>query len=460
MAEEAAPPKFETLQLHAGQDPDPATNSRAVPIYATTSFVFNDSAHGARLFGLKEFGNIYSRIMNPTVDVFEKRIAALEGGVAAVATSSGQAAQFMTIAALAHAGDNIVSTSNLYGGTYNQFKVFFPRLGIQTKFVNGDSAEDIAKAIDDKTKAVYLESIGNPRYNIPDFEAIAKVAHDAGVPVIVDNTFGAGGYFIRPIEHGADIIVHSATKWIGGHGTTIGGVIVDSGKFDWGKNAKRFPQFNDPAEGYHGLKFYDTFGPITFAIRVRVEILRDLGACLSPFAAQQLLLGIETLSLRAERHAENATKLAKWLEANKNVAWVSYPGLESHPSHELAKKYLKRGNGGVLSFGIKGGGAAGSQVVDNFKLISNLANVGDSKTLAIHPWTTTHEQLSNEERINSGVTEDLIRISVGTEHIDDIIADFEQSFKASETKPNEKGLPTNAEKTGEASGDAKLGGST
>jgi O-acetylhomoserine/O-acetylserine sulfhydrylase len=335
--------------------------------------VFDDSAHGARLFGLKEFGNIYSRIMNPTVDVFEKRIAALEGGVAAVATSSGQAAQFMTIAALAHAGDNIVSTSNLYGGTYNQFKVFFPRLGIQTKFVDGDKAEDIVKAIDDKTKAVYIESIGNPRYNIPDFEAIAKVAHDAGVPVIVDNTFGAGGFFLRPIDHGADIVVHSATKWIGGHGTTIGGVIVDSGKFDWGKHAKRFPQFNDPAEGYHGLKFYDTFGAITFAIRVRVEILRDLGACLNPFGAQQLILGIETLSLRAERHAENALKLAKWLEANKNVAWVSYPGLESHPSHELAKKYLKRGFGGVLSFGIKGGGAAGSQVVDNLQLVSNLA---------------------------------------------------------------------------------------
>jgi O-acetylhomoserine/O-acetylserine sulfhydrylase len=279
----------------------------------------------------------------------------------------------MTIAALAHAGDNIVSTSNLYGGTYNQFKVFFPRLGINTKFVAGDDPKDIAGAIDAKTKAVYIESIGNPRYNIPDFEAIAKVAHDAGVPLVVDNTFGAGGYFVRPIEHGADIIVHSATKWIGGHGTTIGGVIVDSGKFDWGKHANRFPQFNDPAEGYHGLKFYETFGAITFAIRVRVEILRDLGACLNPFAAQQLLLGIETLSLRAERHADNALSLAKWLEANKNVAWVSYPGLESHSSYELGKKYLARGFGGVLSFGVKGGGTAGSQVVDNLKLVSNLA---------------------------------------------------------------------------------------
>jgi len=279
----------------------------------------------------------------------------------------------MTIAALAHAGDNIVSTSNLYGGTYNQFKVFFPRLGIQTKFVHGDKPEDFAKAIDAKTKAVYIESIGNPRYNVPDFEAIAKVAHEAGVPVIVDNTFGAGGFFVRPIEHGADIVVHSATKWIGGHGTTIAGVIIDGGKFDWGKHAARFPQFNNPAEGYHGLKFYDTFGAITFAIRVRVEILRDLGACLNPFGAQQLLLGLETLSLRAERHAENALNLARWLEANENVAWVSYPGLESHASHELATKYLKRGFGGVLSFGIKGGGAAGSQVVDNLKLVSNLA---------------------------------------------------------------------------------------
>ncbi|KAH7366772.1 hypothetical protein B0T11DRAFT_274064 [Plectosphaerella cucumerina] len=421
---------FETLQLHAGQEPDPTTNSRAVPIYATTSFTFNDSAHGARLFGLKEFGNIYSRIMNPTVDVFEKRIAALEGGVAALATSSGQAAQFIAINTLAHAGDNIVSTSLLYGGTYNQFKVFLPRLGINTKFVDGDRVEDIEAAIDDKTKAVYIESIGNPKYNVPDIAAIAKVAHAKGVPLIVDNTFGAGGYFIRPIEHGADIVVHSATKWIGGHGTTIGGVIVDSGKFNWGENAARFPQFTEPSDGYHGLKFWDTFGAISYIIRARVEILRDLGACLNPFAAQQLLIGIETLSLRAERHAQNAAALAKYLEDSEYVSWVSYPGLESHPYHETAKKYLTRGFGGVLSFGVKGGGAAGSQVVDGFKLISNLANVGDSKTLAIHPWTTTHEQLSDEEKKTSGVSEDLIRISVGTEHIDDIIADFEQSFKA------------------------------
>ncbi|CAK7271710.1 Homocysteine/cysteine synthase [Sporothrix epigloea] len=421
---------FETLQLHAGQEPDPATNSRAVPIYATTSFVFNDSAHGARLFGLKEFGNIYSRLMNPTVDVFEKRIAALEGGVAAVAASSGQAAQFMAIAALAHAGDNIVATTNLYGGTYNQFKVAFGRLGIQTKFVDGDDPEKLAAAIDDKTKAVYVESIGNPRYNVPDFEKITELAHAKGVPVVVDNTFGAGGYFVRPIDHGADIVVHSATKWIGGHGTTIGGVIVDSGKFDWGKHGARFPQFVEPSDGYHGLKFWETFGPISFAIRVRVELLRDFGPCLNPFGAQQLLLGLETLSLRAERNAYNTLALARHLEKSPYVSWVSYPGLESHPSHETAKKYLKRGFGGVLSFGVKASVVKdGSTVVDNLKLVSNLANVGDSKSLAIHPWTTTHEQLSEQERLSSGVTEDLIRVSVGTEYIDDIIADFEQAFK-------------------------------
>ncbi|RYP03572.1 hypothetical protein DL764_005073 [Monosporascus ibericus] len=437
MAEELSK-NFETLQLHAG----------AVPIYATTvrvhirpgvgtrstdlpikSYTFNDSAHGARLFALKEFGNVYSRIMNPTVDVLEKRIAALEGGVAAVATSSGHAAQFMTFAALAHAGDNIVSTPNLYGGTYNQLKVLLPRFGITGKFIEGDKPEDFAAAIDDKTKAVFIESIGNPRYNVPDIEAIAKVAHEKGVPLVVDNTFGAGGYFVRPIEHGADIVVHSATKWIGGHGTTMGGVIVDSGKFDWGKHAARFPQMVEPSDGYHGLRFWDTFGPITFIIRARVELLRDIGPCLSPFAAHELLLGVETLSLRAERHAQNALALAKYLEASPYVSWVSYPGLESHASHVLAKKYLKRGFGGVLSFGVKRDSGAGSQVVDGFKMISNLANVGDCKTLAIHPWTTTHEQLSDEEKTSSGVAEDLIRISVGTEHIDDIIADFEQSFK-------------------------------
>lgn len=365
--------KFETLQLHAGQTPDPATKSRAVPIYQTTSFTFNDSAHGARLFALKEFGNIYTRIMNPTVDVFERRIAALEGGIAAIAASSGQSAQFMCMSALAHAGDNIISTSNLYGGTYNQFKVLLPRLGIQTKFLTSETPEDFEKAIDDKTKAVYVETIGNPRYNVPDFEGIARVAHAKGVPLVVDNTFGAGGYYCQPFKHGADIIVHSATKWIGGHGTSIGGIVVDSGNFDWAKNAKRFPQFNDPAPGFHGLKFHDAFGKLAFIVRLRVEILRDLGSCMSPFNAQQFIIGTETLSLRCERIAQNALALAQWLEKHPNVAWVSYPGLKSHPSHELAKKYLPNGFGGVLSVGVKGGAAAGAQVVDNFKMISNLA---------------------------------------------------------------------------------------
>lgn len=326
--------------------------------------------------------------MNPTVDVFEKRIAALEGGVAAVAASSGQAAQFMAINSLTRAGDNIVSTSNLYGGTYNQLKVYLPRLGIETIFVENEDPATLKAAINEKTKAIYIESIGNPRYNVPDIAAIAEVAHEAGIPLVVDNTFGAGGYFIRPIEHGADIVVASATKWIGGHGTTIGGIIVDSGKFDWGKHGAKFPQFVEPAPGYHGIKFWESFGPATFALATRLEILRDLGATLNPFAAQQLIIGVETLSLRAERHAQNALALAKWLEASDKVSWVSYPGLESHASHEIAKKYLKRGFGGVLSFGVSGGGEAGSKIVDNFKLISNLANVGDSKTLAIRkfPW--------------------------------------------------------------------------
>jgi len=453
--------KFETLQLHAGHEPDKATNSRAVPIYATTSFVFNDSAHGARLFGLKEFGNIYSRIMNPTNDVFEQRLAALEGGVAALACSSGQAAQFIAVSTLAVAGDNIVSTSNLYGGTYNQFKVFLPRLGINTKFVTGDDPAEIEKAIDSKTKAVYVETIGNPRYNVPDLEKIAEIAHKAGVPLVVDNTFGAGGYYCRPIDHGADIVVHSATKWIGGHGTTIGGAVIDSGKFDWGKHADRFPNMVEPSPGYHGLKFWETFGPITFAIRARVETLRDLGAALSPFSAQQLILGIETLSLRCERAASNALTLAKWLEKNEHVSWVSYPGLESHQSHQLAKKYLPRGSGAVLSFGVKGGTAeAGAQVVDGFQLISNLANVGDSKTLAIHPWTTTHEQLSDQEKKDSGVTEDLIRISVGTEHIDDIIHDFEQSFAAAKAAKTTGGSADNGAQQGTTEVSAGVSGAT
>lgn len=424
----SATQKFETLQLHAGQVPDPTTNARAVPIYASTSFTFNDTDHGARLFGLTEFGNIYSRIGNPTLDVFEKRIAALEGGVAGLATGSGQAAQFIAIAAIAKAGDNIVSTSYLYGGTYNQLKVLLPRLGINTKFVEGDDPKDFAKAIDSKTKAVYIESIGNPKYNVPDFEAIAKVAHDAGVPLIVDNTFGAAGFLVRPIDHGADIVVASATKWIGGHGTTIGGVIVDSGKFCW--NNGRFPDFTEPSPGYHGLKFHDVFGSIAFIIKARVEVLRDLGACQNPFGAFLLIQGLETLSLRVERHVQNALALAKWLETRPEVNWVSYLGLESHPYHAQANKYLKRGYGGVLSFGVKGGTASLKKTIDNFKLASHLANVGDSKTLVIAPTLTTHQQLNDSEQLASGVTKDLIRVSVGIEHIDDIKADFDQALKA------------------------------
>ena len=422
----------ETRALHSGQKPDPTTNARAVPIYATTSYVFDDAAHAARLFGLQEFGNIYTRIMNPTTDVFEQRVAALEGGVAALATASGQAAQFLALSTILQAGENIVSTSYLYGGTYNQFKVSFPRLGITTKFVDGDDPKDFAKAIDAKTKALYVETIGNPRFNVPDFEALAKIAHDAGIPLVVDNTFGAGGYTARPIEHGADIVVASATKWIGGHGTSIGGVIVDSGKFDWGNG--KFPVFTEPAPGYHGLNFWETFGPkgpfgnIAFIIRARVEGLRDFGPALSPFNSFLFLQGLETLSLRVERHNQNANELAKWLEKHPAVSWVSHPSLPSHPSHALAKKYLRNGFGSVLTFGIKGGSAAGRKFIDSVKLASHLANVGDAKTLVIHPNTTTHQQLSDAEQKTSGVTPDLVRVSVGIEHIEDIKADFQQAF--------------------------------
>jgi O-acetylhomoserine (thiol)-lyase len=424
---------YETLQLHAGQDPDPATNARAVPIYQTTSYVFDDADHAASLFGLQQFGNIYTRIMNPTTDVFEKRIAALEGGVAAVATSSGQAAQLLTVTTLAQAGDNIVSTSYLYGGTYNQFKVALPRLGIGVKFVEGDDADAIAAAIDENTKGVYVESIGNPQYNVPDFARIAEVAHAAGVPLIVDNTFGAAGYLVRPIEHGTDIVVASATKWIGGHGTSIGGIIVDSGNFDW--RSPKFPLFNDPAPGYHGLNFGEVFGPegpfgnIAFAIRARVEGLRDLGAAQSPFNSFLFLQGVETLSLRVQRHVDNALELAKWLEAHPQVTWVNYPGLPSHASHELAKKYLRHGFGAVLSFGVAGGYEAAKTFIDSVELASHLANVGDAKTLVIHPASTTHQQLSAEEQAAAGVKSDLVRVSVGLEHIDDIKADFSHALE-------------------------------
>ena len=425
--------RFETLSIHAGQEPAPGTNARAVPIYQTTSYVFNDADHGARLFALQEFGNIYTRIMNPTTDVFEKRVAALEGGVAALATASGQAAQLLAITTLAQAGDNIVSTSYLYGGTYNQFKVSLPRLGIQVKFVDGDTPEDFRQAIDEKTKAIYVETIGNPQFNIPDFVALAHVAHENGIPLIVDNTFGCAGYLCRPIEHGADIVVQSATKWIGGHGTSIGGVIVDSGKFNW-ENSK-FPLFSEPAPGYHGLNFQEVFGlkgafgNIAFIIRARVEGLRDLGPCLSPFNAFLLLQGLETLPLRVDRHCENALALAHWLEIHPQVTWVSYPGLASHSDHERAKKYLKHGFGGVLTFGIQGGLEAGKTLINNLKLASHLANVGDAKTLVIHPASTTHQQLNEVEQRSAGVTPELVRVSVGLEHIEDIKADFEQAFQ-------------------------------
>jgi O-acetylhomoserine/O-acetylserine sulfhydrylase len=425
--------QFETLQLHAGQEPDKTTNARAVPIYQTTSFNFRNADHAASLFALKEFGNIYTRIMNPTTAVFEERIAMLEGGLAALAASSGQAAQLLAISTIVQAGENIVSTSFLYGGTYNQFKVTFPRLGIDVKFALGDKPEDFEKLIDNRTKALYIETIGNPRLNIPDFEAIAVVAHHYGLPLIVDNTFGAGGYICRPIEHGADIVTHSATKWIGGHGTSIGGVVVDSGKFNWANG--KFPIFTEPSPAYHDLNFWEVFGAnsrfgnIAFIIRARVEQLRDLGPCMSPFNAFLLLQGLETLSLRASRHCENALALARWLKNHPKVEWVWYPGLENHPYHSLAKKYLRQGNyGGILVFGIKGGLEAGKNFIDNVQLASLLANVGDAKTLVIHPASTTHQQLSEKERKQSGVLPEMIRVSVGIEHINDIIADFEQAL--------------------------------
>jgi O-acetylhomoserine/O-acetylserine sulfhydrylase len=431
----ATPLHFETLQLHAGQEADPTTGSRAVPIYQTTSYVFKDAAHGANLFALKEFGNIYTRIMNPTTDVFEKRVAALEGGVAALATASGQAAQFLALNNILQAGDNFVSTSYLYGGTYNQFKVAFKRLGIDVRFADGDKVEAFERLIDQNTKALYLETIGNPEFNIPDFEAIAALAQRYQIPLVVDNTFGAGGYLFRPLEHGANVVTASATKWIGGHGTSIGGIIVDGGNFNWANG--KFPQFTEPSEGYHGLKFWDVFGEgnplglpnIAFIIRARVEALRDLGAALSPFNSFLLLQGLETLSLRVQRHVDNALALAQWLEAHELVEKVHYPGLESSPYHALAKKYLKNGFGGVLSFEIKGGRENAEKFVNSLQLVSHLANVGDAKTLIIHPASTTHQQLSEAEQLSAGVVPSLLRVSVGIEHIDDIKADFVQAFE-------------------------------
>lgn len=426
--------RFETLQLHAGQAPDPATNSRAVPIYQTTSYVFNSAEHGANLFGLKEFGNIYTRIMNPTTDVFEKRLAALEGGVAAVATSSGQAAQLLALHNILHAGENFVSSPYLYGGTYNQFKVAFKRLGIDARFAKSDKAKDLEKLIDDKTKAIYLETIGNPEFNIPDFESVAALAKKHGIPLVVDNTFGAGGFLCQPIAHGANIVTASATKWIGGHGTSIGGIIVDGGNFNWGNG--KFPQFSEPSEGYHGLNFWEVFGEnnplglpnIAFAIRTRVEGLRDLGPAISPFNSFLLLQGIETLSLRVQRTVDNALEIAKWLEAHPKVSKVNYPGLASSPYHGAAKKYLRHGFGGVLSFEIKGDKESTSQFINKLQLISHLANVGDAKTLIIQPSATTHQQLTDEEQKAAGVTPTLLRLSLGIEHIEDIKADLQQAF--------------------------------
>jgi len=424
---------FDTLQLHAGQKPDSATNSRAVPIYQTTSYVFNNSEHAANLFGLKEFGNIYTRIMNPTSDVFEQRIAALEGGVAALAVSSGQAAQFLALTNILENGDNFITTSFLYGGTYNQFKVQFKRLGIEARFADGDKPESFEQLIDGKTKALYVETIGNPGFNIPDFQKISAIAQRHGIPLIVDNTFGAGGYLFRPLEHGANIVVESATKWIGGHGTTIGGVIVDGGNFNWGNG--KFPQFTEPSEGYHGLRFWEVFGAdgpfgnIAFIIRARVEGLRDYGPAISPFNSFLLLQGLETLSLRVQRQVDNALELAQWLEAHPNVEFVNYPGLTSSPYHDLAKKYLTNGFGGVLSFKIKGTKEQADAIVNNLQLVSHLANVGDAKTLIIHPASTTHEQLSTEEQRASGVVPGVLRVSVGYEHLNDIKADFQQAFE-------------------------------
>lgn len=424
--------KFETLQVHAGQEIDPTTGSRAVPIYQTTSYGFKNSEHGANLFALKEFGNIYTRIMNPTTDVFEKRVAALEGGVAALAVSSGQAAQFIALNNILQAGDNFVASSHLYGGSYNQFKVAFKRLGIDVKFANGDDPNDFAAKIDSNTKAIYLETIGNPAFSIIDFEKISAIANKHDLPLIVDNTFGAAGYLFKPLEHGAHIVVQSATKWIGGHGTSIGGVIVDGGNYNWGNG--KFPQFTEPSEGYNGLVFNDVFGiagpfgNIQFAIRARVEGLRDFGPAISPFNSFLLIQGLETLSLRVQRHVDNALALATWLEGHEAVKSVNYPGLESSPYHSNAKKYLQNGFGAVLSFELHGDKDQAIALVDNLKLVSHLANVGDAKTLIIQPAATTHQQLSETEQAKAGVTPNLLRVSVGIEHIDDIKADFEQAF--------------------------------
>jgi O-acetylhomoserine (thiol)-lyase len=415
----------ETLALHAGYSPDPTTGSRAVPIYQTTSYRFRDADHAAALFALKEFGNIYSRIMNPTNDVLEQRIAALEGGVAGLAVSSGQAAETLTLLSLLRSGDDLVSTSSLYGGTYNLFKVTFPRLGIRTRFVEASDFEAVRAAIGPKTRALYAETLGNPRLDVVDLEALGTIAREAGIPFVVDNTATTPA-LLRPLKHGANIVVHSATKYIGGHGTAIGGLIVDGGNFPWDNG--KFPEFTEPNPGYHGLKLYETFGNISFILKTRVELLRDLGPSLSPFNAHAFITGLETLHLRVRRHSENALKVARWLKADRRVAWVRYPGLEEDPSYPLAKRYLEGGFGGLVSFGVKGGFAEGKALINRVKLFSLLANIGDARSLIIHPASTTHQQLTPEEQQSTGTTEDLVRLSVGLEHLDDILADLDQAL--------------------------------
>ena len=424
-------PQLETLALHAGQKADPTTGSRAVPIYQTTSFVFRDTEHAANLFALKEFGNIYTRIMNPTTDVLEQRIAAIEGGTGALAVASGQAATSYALLAITQVGDEIVSANNLYGGTYQLFHYTLPKLGRTVKFVDSQDPEAFRKAITPKTRAIYAETIGNPKLDVPDFEALSKIAHEAGIPLVVDNTVGVG--LVRPIEHGADIVVASATKYIGGHGTSIGGVIVDSGNFKW--NNGKFPEFTEPDPSYHGLVYWDALsnvpglGNVAFILKVRVTLLRDLGAALSPFNAFQLIQGLETLPLRIKQHSINALEIAEFLKAHPQVSWVTYPGLTDSPNHAQAAKYLKKGFGGILGFGIKGGLEAGKKFINSVKLLSHLANIGDAKTLVIHPASTTHQQLTAEEQATTGVTADYIRLSVGLENVEDIKADIEQALK-------------------------------
>lgn len=420
---------IETLMLHAGQTPDPASLSRAVPIYQTSSYVFKNSEHAANLFGLKEFGNIYTRIMNPTTDVLEQRLAALDGGVGALAVASGQAAITYAVLNIAKAGDNIVSTNYLYGGTYNLFHYTLPRLGITVKFVDTSDPENVRNAIDDRTRLVYSESVGNPKNNVDDFEEIGRIAHAAGIPYVVDNTVTTA-YLFKPLEHGADIVVYSLTKFIGGHGTSIGGAVVDGGKFPW--NNGKFPEFTEPDPSYHGLKYWEALGNLSYILKMRVTLLRDTGACLSPFNAFQFLQGLETLHVRMPRHVDNARSVAAWLEKHPLVSWVNYPGLASHKDNARALKYLTKGEGAIIGFGIKGGLETAKKFIDNVKLLSHLANIGDAKSLVIHPASTTHQQLSEEEQIASGVTSDFIRLSIGIENIDDIIGDIQQALDASQ----------------------------